>query len=64
MRRETATQARDLPHEFANDVDADDPHDTCILCGEPGHDARHLAWARERAMQQTARPAMARELGT
>lgn len=54
MRRETATQARDLAHEFADAADGGGAHNVCIICGAAALDALHVAW--EEAAETSAAP--------
>ncbi len=66
MHRETATETRDMPHEYRADVG--DP--SCTTCAGDKGDARHRVWSElNTASRQTAavhedRPSLRRTLGS
>jgi hypothetical protein len=64
VQRETATEHKDLPHEF--DAGGIGDGEVCQTCAGPEADARHRAWSvQENAREQaSAAPGFTRETGS
>jgi hypothetical protein len=64
MQRETATEHKDLPHEFELGGVGDGT--VCQVCAGTQNDARHRAWQLEQSQreQAAAAPGFTRETGS
>jgi hypothetical protein len=65
FQRENATEAADLPHEFADWSEPGWSEPQCGVCTAVEDDPRHLAWERQQLVdRETASASFSRELGS